>query len=115
MRWSGICYFHRPAGLEASTGSLSQGPSIGIGHALAARPDDRDYRVCVMIGDGEADEGQVWEASMTAAKYKVSNLTAILDYNKFQQTGGAVGEVRVDAGGYRGGGEESGEEVISEK
>lgn len=74
-------------GLEASTGSLGQGLSIGIGHALAARLDDRNYRVYVMIGDGEADEGQMWEASMTAAKYNLSNLTAILDYNKFQQTG----------------------------
>lgn len=74
-------------GLEASTGSLGQGLSIGIGHALAARLDDRDYRVYVMIGDGEADEGQIWEASMTAAKYNLGNMTAILDNNEFQQTG----------------------------
>ena len=74
-------------GIEASTGSLGQGLSIGFGHALAARVDGRDYQVYVMIGDGEADEGQIWEAAMAAAKYKVGNLTAILDYNKFQQTG----------------------------
>lgn len=74
-------------GVEASTGSLGQGLSIGLGHALGARLDDRDYRVYVMIGDGEADEGQVWEASMGAAKFNLDNLTAILDYNKFQQTG----------------------------
>lgn len=74
-------------GLEASTGSLGQGLSIGLGHALAARIDNLDYRVYVMIGDGEADEGQVWEATMAAAKYNVHNLTAILDYNQFQQTG----------------------------
>lgn len=74
-------------GIEASTGSLGQGLSIGLGHALAARVDGRDYQVYVMIGDGEADEGQIWEAAMSAAKYKVGNLTAILDYNKFQQTG----------------------------
>lgn len=74
-------------GVEASTGSLGQGLSIGLGHALAARLDERDYRVYVMIGDGESDEGQIWEATMAAAKYKVDNLTAILDYNKFQQTG----------------------------
>jgi transketolase len=74
-------------GLEASTGSLGQGLSIGLGHALAARVDHRDYRVYVMIGDGESDEGQVWEAAMAAAKYQVGNLTAILDYNQFQQTG----------------------------
>lgn len=74
-------------GLEASTGSLGQGLSQGIGQALAARLDDRDYSVYVMIGDGEADEGQVWEATMSAVKFKVDNLTAILDYNQFQQTG----------------------------
>lgn len=74
-------------GIEASTGSLGQGLSIGLGHALAARVDGRDYQVYVMIGDGESDEGQIWEAAMSAAKYRVGNLTAILDYNKFQQTG----------------------------
>lgn len=77
----------RLPGVEASTGSLGQGLSIGLGHALAARVDKRSYRVYVMIGDGEADQGQIWEAAMAAAKYKVSNLTCILDYNKFQQTG----------------------------
>jgi len=74
-------------GLEASTGSLGQGLSIGLGHALAARVDKSDYRVYVMIGDGEADEGQIWEAAMSASKFKANNLIAILDYNKFQQTG----------------------------
>lgn len=74
-------------GLEASTGSLGQGLSIGLGHALAARVDSREYRVYVMIGDGEADEGQIWEAAMSAAKYQVDNLTVLLDHNKFQQTG----------------------------
>lgn len=75
------------AGVEASTGSLGQGLSIGLGHALAGKLDKRDYRVYVMIGDGESDEGQIWEAAMAAAKYKASNLTAILDFNRFQQTG----------------------------
>lgn len=74
-------------GLEASTGSLGQGLSIGLGHALAARLDGRDYRVYVVIGDGEADEGQIWEATMGAAKFQADNLTAILDYNGYQQTG----------------------------
>jgi transketolase len=74
-------------GVEASTGSLGQGLSIGLGHALAARLDHLDYRVYVMIGDGESDEGQIWEASMAAAKYEADNLTAILDFNQFQQTG----------------------------
>lgn len=75
------------AGVEASTGSLGQGISIGLGHALAARVDGRDYRVYVLIGDGESDEGQIWEAALAASKYQVNNLTVILDYNKFQQTG----------------------------
>jgi len=75
------------AGVEASTGSLGQGLSIGLGHALAARLDKRNYRVYVMIGDGEADQGQIWEAAMAAAKYKVDNLTCILDHNRYQQTG----------------------------
>lgn len=74
-------------GVEASTGSLGQGLSIGLGHALAARLDGRDYRVYVILGDGESQEGQVWEAAMAAAKYMVHNLTVILDYNKYQQTG----------------------------
>ncbi len=77
----------RLVGVEASTGSLGQGLSIGLGHALGARLDGLDYRVYVMLGDGEADEGQVWEAAMAAAKFNVDNLTAILDYNQFQQTG----------------------------
>jgi transketolase len=74
-------------GVEASTGSLGQGLSIGLGHALAGKVDDRAYQVYVMIGDGEADQGQIWEAAMSAAKYRVDNLTAILDYNRFQQSG----------------------------
>jgi transketolase len=55
-------------GVEASTGSLGQGLSIGLGHALAARTDGRAYHVYVMIGDGESDEGQIWEAAMAAAE-----------------------------------------------
>ena len=80
------------SGVEASTGSLGQGLSIGLGHALAARSNGRLYHVYVMIGDGESDEGQIWEAAMAAAKFRLGNLTAILDYNKYQQTG-PVGEV----------------------
>ncbi|MFA4028527.1 MAG: hypothetical protein GDYSWBUE_000431 [Candidatus Fervidibacterota bacterium] len=74
-------------GIEASTGSLGQGLSIGLGHALAARLDGRDYHVFVMVGDGECDEGQVWEAAMAAKHFKVDNLTCIVDHNKYQQTG----------------------------
>jgi transketolase len=75
----------RLCGVEASTGSLGQGLSIGLGMALAGRLDKRDYRVYVMIGDGESDEGQVWEAAMSAAKYHTSNLTCIVDRNAYQQ------------------------------
>jgi len=76
----------RLPGVEASTGSLGQGLSIGIGHALAARLDGYDYRVYVLLGDGELDEGQVWEAAMSAHKFKLDNLVAIVDQNGYQQT-----------------------------
>jgi len=74
-------------GVEASTGSLGQGLSIGVGMALAGRLDQRDYRVYVLLGDGEIQEGQVWEAAMAAAHYKAGNLTAILDHNGLQIDG----------------------------
>lgn len=74
-------------GVEASTGSLGQGLSIALGHALAAKLDGRRYRVYALLGDGECDQGQVWEAAMAAAHFKVGNLTAIVDHNKYQQTG----------------------------
>ena len=77
----------RLPGVEASTGSLGQGLSIGVGHALAVRPDGYDSRVYVMLGDGELDEGQVWEAAMSARKFKLDNLVAIVDQNGYQQTG----------------------------
>jgi transketolase len=73
--------------IEASTGSLGQGLSMGVGHALAARIDGLDYHTYVMMGDGEMGEGQVWEAIASAEKYKLGNLTAIVDQNGFQQTG----------------------------
>ncbi|HZR00307.1 MAG TPA: transketolase [Chloroflexota bacterium] len=77
----------RLPGVEASTGSLGQGLSIGLGHALAARVDGRSYHVWVMLGDGECDEGQVWEAAMAGHQFKVDNLTAIVDNNRMQQSG----------------------------
>ncbi len=77
----------RLPGVEASTGSLGQGLSIGLGHALAGRIDGLSYRVYVMIGDGESEEGQIWEAAMAAASYRVDHLIAILDYNRYQQSG----------------------------
>ena len=74
-------------GIEASTGSLGQGLSIGLGMAVAARMDRKDWRVYVLLGDGECQEGQVWEAAMAAGHHKLSNLIAIVDYNKFQLDG----------------------------
>jgi transketolase len=74
-------------GIEASTGSLGQGLSIGLGMALAARLDAADYRVFVLLGDGECQEGQVWEAAMAAGHHRPDNLIAIVDYNKFQLDG----------------------------
>lgn len=77
----------RLPGIEASTGSLGQGLSIGIGHALAGKLDKRPYHVYVVLGDGETGEGQVWEAFAAAEKYRLNNLTAIIDRNGYQQTG----------------------------
>ena len=73
--------------LEASTGSLGQGLSLGIGMALAARLDGKDYRTYVLLGDGEIQEGQIWEAAMFASFHKVDNVCAIVDYNKIQLDG----------------------------
>jgi len=74
-------------GIEAVTGSLGQGLSIGVGMALALRLDRRPSRVYVVMGDGEQSEGQLWEAAMAASNFKVDNLTAFLDWNKTQATG----------------------------
>jgi transketolase len=74
-------------GIEASTGSLGQGLSIGIGHALAGRLDGKDFRTYVLLGDGECQEGQVWEAALAAGNYELDTLTAIIDYNGYQLDG----------------------------
>jgi len=73
--------------LEASTGSLGQGLSFALGAALAARLDGKSYRTYVLLGDGEIQEGQVWEAAMSAAFHKIDNVVAIVDYNKAQLDG----------------------------
>src|SRR5215813_3813078 len=73
--------------LEASTGSLGQGLSLGLGMALGARLDGRPSRIYVMLGDGEIQEGQVWEAAMAAPFHKVDNIVAITDYNGIQLDG----------------------------
>ena len=72
-------------GVEFCGGSLGTGLSYSVGIALAAKIDSRDYHVYTIIGDGESDEGQIWEAAMTAAKYKIDNLTVFLDRNFIQQ------------------------------
>jgi len=77
----------RLAGVEASTGSLGQGISIGIGMALAARMDHKDTRVYVLTGDGEIEEGQVWEAALFAGTHTLDNLCVIVDANQLQQDG----------------------------
>lgn len=69
-------------GIEMSTGALGQGLSAGIGMAIGARLRKKDFRTYVVLGDGELNEGQVWEAAMLASKYKLDNLVAIIDYNQ---------------------------------
>ncbi|MEW5772157.1 MAG: transketolase [Thermodesulfobacteriota bacterium] len=71
-------------GVEATTGSLGHGLSLGVGMALAARHDRRDSRVFVVLGDGECNEGSIWEAALSAAKHRLDNLAAVVDYNKQQ-------------------------------
>ena len=74
-------------GIDMSTGSLGQGLSAANGMALAAKLDNKDYKVYVVIGDGELQEGQIWEAAMTAAHYKLDNVIAFVDWNGLQIDG----------------------------
>lgn len=74
-------------GVDASSGSLGQGLSIANGIALAFEMDKKDNYVYAILGDGEIDEGQIWEAAMTASHYKINNLITFLDYNKLQIDG----------------------------
>jgi transketolase len=83
-------------GVEVSTGSLGQGLSIACGIALAGRLDKKKYRVYALMGDGEIQEGQVWEAAMTAAHYRLDNLTAIVDNNGLQIDGACAEVMCVD-------------------
>ena len=77
----------RVPGVDASTGSLGQGLSIAVGMAITAKLDKADWRVYCMLGDGESQAGQVWEATMSAPKFALDNLCAIVDNNQVQQTG----------------------------
>ena len=74
-------------GVEASTGALGHGLPIGVGMALAGRIRKKNYKVVVLTGDGEINEGSVWEAALSASKHKLSNLTVMVDYNKLQSYG----------------------------
>lgn len=85
--------YHKVPGVEATTGSLGHGPSIGIGYALSARMRGDGARVFVITGDGEINEGSVWEAAMCAAKHKLDNFTLLVDYNKLQSSG-SVAEIQ---------------------
>lgn len=75
------------SGLDSTTGSLGEGLSIGVGMALVGKMDKKDYYIYVLIGDGESQEGQIWEAAMSAAKYKLDNLIVFTDYNRLQVDG----------------------------
>lgn len=86
-RLGGHPEFGELPGVEASTGALGHGLSLGVGLALAARMQRRDSRVFVVTGDGELDEGSVWEAAMAAGKHRLDNLVVIVDHNKLQSYG----------------------------
>ena len=75
---------NKTPGIDMTAGSLGQGLSVGLGMALSARLRKKDYHVWIVLGDGESQEGSVWEAAMAAANWKLSNLTAILDRNGLQ-------------------------------
>ena len=74
-------------GIDISTGSLGQGLACGVGMAIAAKPDQKSYRVFVAVGDGECNEGEIWEACQTAYKYQLDNLVVFVDYNNLQLDG----------------------------
>ena len=84
---SGHVEMHHVKGVDMSTGSLGQGISVAVGMALAGKVANKDYRVYSILGDGEIAEGQVWEAFMSAAKYKLDNLCACIDVNGLQIDG----------------------------
>jgi transketolase len=83
-------------GVEATTGSLGQGLSLGLGHVLGGRLAGKNFRVYVLLGDGECEAGQIWEAAMAAAHFRAGNLVAILDYNKYQETGPISREIALE-------------------
>ena len=86
-RFQGHPNMHKVPGVEMSTGSLGQGFSVAVGMALAAKVDHPESRVYALLGDGEIQEGIIWEAAMAAAHYKLSNMTVIVDWNGLQIDG----------------------------
>ena len=78
---------NKDLGIDFSTGSLGMGLSLGIGVAIACKKKDKNYKVYVVIGDGECNEGSVWEAAMAASNFNLDNLHVVIDNNGFQQTG----------------------------
>lgn len=94
-RFDGILGGHpdpKVPGIEVSTGALGHGLSIGVGMAIRAKRESRDTKVYVVLGDGECNEGSIWEAAMSAAKHKLDNLVVMVDYNK-QQSYGNTSEI----------------------
>ena len=81
---------NRRKGIEFTNGSLGMGLSVGIGVALAAKKKQKSYRVFVLMGDGECNEGSIWEGAMSAPHFKLDNIVGIVDKNNFQQTGSTV-------------------------
>lgn len=87
---------HKTPGIDMTTGSLGIGLSAGCGMALGGRIQGKDFKVYVLIGDGELNEGQIWEAAKTAAHYKLDNMTAMVDLNGFQNDGDTGTEMSME-------------------
>ena len=83
-------------GIETTSGSLGKGISVGLGHVLGGRLDKLDYHVYVLLGDGECQEGQIWESAMAASHFGAGNLIAIVDYNKYQESGPISREIALE-------------------
>jgi len=83
-------------GIETTSGSLGKGISVALGHVLAGRLNGLDYRCYVLLGDGECQEGQIWEAAMSASHWEADNLVAIVDYNKYQESGPVSQEMGIE-------------------
>ncbi len=95
-RLHGHADIHDAPGVDASTGSLGHGLSVGAGMALAGRHDGLGYRVFVLLSDGECDEGSVWEAALFAGHHQLENLVAIIDYNRLQGLGRVEDVIRLE-------------------